>query len=246
MSTVGPCHMAFADVSLIVRLRRGFLVSLRAKLLLPLVFVIAALTVATLFVVRHFAEIQARAQIEQEVSNAILTVQAALNQRELALNKKADHLAMVAYIRNGDPSAIDDASDNNWQSNESDLFAITDAKGKILSVHSTAVGFSSAHAKEFLQRSLKAHRTSDWWIYHSRAFQIVFKPYYGEGSLLGSVAVGREFSEKDARDLADVTSTQILLQASDATVLNTVPSALGLSAVEELRRTSRRGIVSSG
>jgi len=147
--------MAFSDVPLVARLRRGFLVSLRAKLLLPLVFVIAALTVATLFVVRHFAEIQAQAQIEQEVSNAILTVQAALNQRELALNKKADHLAIVAYIRNGDPSAIDDASNNNWQSNECDLFAITDAKGKILSVHSTAVGFSSVNAKELLERSLK-------------------------------------------------------------------------------------------
>ena len=238
--------MVFTDVPLLAGLRRGFLMSLRTKLLLPLVFVIAGLTVATLFVVRHFAEIQAQAQIEQEVSNAVLTVQAALNQRELALNKRADLLAMSAYIRNGDPSAIDDASENTWQSNDCDLFAITDAKGKILSVHSTAVGFSSAHAKEFLQRSLKAHRTSDWWIYHSRAFQIVFKPYYGEGSLLGSVAVGREFSERDARDLADVTSTQILLQASDATVLNTVPSALGLSVVEELRRTSQRGIVSSG
>ena len=147
--------MAFSDVPLVARLRRGFLVSLRAKLLLPLVFVIAALTVATLFVVRHFAEIQAQAQIEQEVSNAILTVQAALNQRELALNKKADHLEIVAYIRNGDPSAIDDASNNNWQSNECDLFAITDAKGKILSVHSTAVGFSSVNAKELLERSLK-------------------------------------------------------------------------------------------
>jgi len=204
------------------------------------------LTVATLFVVRHFAEIQAQAQIEQEVSNAILTVQAALNQRELALNKKADHLAMVAYIRNGDPSAIDDASDNNWQSNECDLFAITDAKGKILSVHSTAVGFSSANAKELLERSLKAHRTSDWWIYHGRIFQIVLKPYYGAGSLLGSVVVGREFSEKDARDLADMSASQMLIHASDATVLNTVPSALSVSVIEEFRRTSGQGIVNSG
>ena len=238
--------MAFSDVPLVARLRRGFLASLRAKLLLPLVFVIAALTVATLFVVRHFAEIQAQAQIEQEVSNAILTVQAALNQRELALNKKADHLAIVAYIRNGDPSAIDDASNNNWQSNECDLFAITDAKGKILSVHSTAVGFSSVNAKELLERSLNAHRTSDWWIYHGRIFQIVLKPYYGEGSLLGSVVVGREFSEKDARDLADMSASQMLIHASDTTILNTVPSALSVSVIEEFRRTPRQRIINSG
>jgi len=238
--------MAFTHAPPVSRRPRGFQVSLRTKLLLPLVFVIAGLTIATLVVVRHFAETQAQAQIEQEVSNVILTVQAALNQRELALNKKADLLAVIAYIRNGDPSAIDDARENTWQSNDCDLFAITDAKGKILSVHSTAVGFSSANAKELLERSLKARRTSDWWIYHNRAFQIVLKPYYGEGNLLGSVIVGREFGEKDARDLADITSSQILVHASDATVLNTVPSSLSLSVIEELRHTSRRGMVSSG
>jgi sensor domain CHASE-containing protein len=95
--------------------------SLRTKLLLPLVFVIAALTGATLFVGRYSVETQAQAQIEQEASNAILTVQAALNQRELILGKKADRLAMVAYIRNGDPSAIEDISEDAWQSNDGDL-----------------------------------------------------------------------------------------------------------------------------
>jgi hypothetical protein len=75
------------------------------------VFVIAALTGATLFLVRQSVATQAQAQIEQEAGNAILTVQAALNQRELILSKKADLLAMVACIRNGDPSAIEDISE---------------------------------------------------------------------------------------------------------------------------------------
>src|SRR6476660_9204603 len=142
--------MAFTSAPQMTSLLRSFQLNLRTKLLLPLVFVIAGLTGATLFVVRHSAETQAQAQIEQEASNAILTVQAALNQRELILSKKADLLAMVAYIRNGDPSAIEDISGDAWQSNDCDLFAIADAKGKVLSAHSTAVGFSSANAKELL------------------------------------------------------------------------------------------------
>jgi hypothetical protein len=137
---------------------RSLHLSLRTKLLLPLVFVIAGLTGATLLVVRHSTETQAQAQIEQEARNAILTIQAALNQRELILSKKADLLAMVAYMRNGDSHAIDDDSDGTWQSNDCDLFAISDAKGKVLSVHSTAVGFSSANAKELIGHSLKANR----------------------------------------------------------------------------------------
>ena len=79
------------------RALRSLQLSLRTRLLLPLVFVIAGLTGATLVLVRHSVETQAQAQIEQEASNAILTVQAALNQRELILSKKADLLATVAY-----------------------------------------------------------------------------------------------------------------------------------------------------
>jgi signal transduction histidine kinase len=238
--------MAFTNAPQMSSLLRSLQLSLRTKLLLPLVFVIAGLTSATLFVVRHLAETQAQAQIEQEASNAILTVQAALNQRELILSRKADLLAMVAYIRNGDPSAIEDISEDTWQSNDCDLFAIVDAKGKVLSVHSTAVGFSGASARELLGHSLKINRSSDWWLYHGRIFQIVLKPYYGEGALLGTVVVGREFSDKDAKDLASMSSSQILVHANDATVLNTVPAAASLSTIEELRRTQRRSMVSLG
>jgi signal transduction histidine kinase len=238
--------MAFTNAPQIARLLRRLQLSLRTKLLLPLVSVIAGLTCATLLVVRHSAETQAQVQIEQEASNAILTVQAALNQRELLLSKKADLLAMVAYIRNGDPSGIDDGSEETWPSNDCDLFATADAKGKVLSVHSRVVGLSSTSAKELLGHSLKAKRSSDWWLYHGRIFQIVLKPYYGEGTLLGTVVVGSEFSDKDARDLASMSSSQILVHANDATVLNTLPAAASLSAVEELRRTQRRGMVTLG
>jgi len=238
--------MALINSPQMVRLLRSLQLSLRTRLLLPLVFVIAGLTGATLFLVRHSVETQAQAQIEQEASNAILTVQAALNQRELILSKKADLLAMVAYIRNGDPSAIEDISEDAWQSNDCDLFAIADTKGKVLSAHSTAVGFSSANAKELLGHSLKVHRSSDWWLYHGRIFQVVLKPYYGEGALLGTVIVGREFSDKDATDLSSISSSQILVHANDATVLNTLSAAARLSAIEDLRRTQRRGVVSVG
>jgi signal transduction histidine kinase len=238
--------MSSTDVSPLARFLPSLQVSLRTKLLLPLVSVIAGLTGATLLVVRHSAETQAKAQIEQEVNNAILTVQASLNQRELLLSKKGDLLATVAYIRNGDPSAIDDASEDAWQSSDCNLFAIADAKGKVLRVHSTVIGLSGTNAKELLATSLKASRSSDWWVYHGRIFQVVLKPYYGEGTLLGTVVVGREFSDKDARDLAGMSSSELLVQADDDIVLNTLSSLASLSAVRELRRTQQRGVVSLG
>src|ERR1041385_1784946 len=106
--------MISANGPRIANLLRSLQLSLRTKLLLPLVFVIAGLTGTMLVVVRHSVETQAHSQIEQQARNAILIVQAALNQRELNLSKKADLLAMIAYMRNGDPSTIDDISRDSW------------------------------------------------------------------------------------------------------------------------------------
>ena len=60
---------------------------LRTKLLLWLVLFTAALTSATLLVVRHSAQAQVQRQIEQDARNALLTIQAVQHQREMLLTR---------------------------------------------------------------------------------------------------------------------------------------------------------------
>ncbi len=95
---------------------------LRTKFLLSLVLVTAGLTCATLLVVRHSAQLEVQKHIEEDTRNAILTFQVVQHQRQLALSRKADLLATLALMRNGDATTIDDASEDPWRSDESDLF----------------------------------------------------------------------------------------------------------------------------
>ena len=79
---------------------------LRTKLLLSFVLLSAGLTCATLLVVRRSAQVQMQRQVEQDARNATLTFQVMEHQHQIALSRKADLLASLAYMRNGDATTI--------------------------------------------------------------------------------------------------------------------------------------------
>src|SRR6266436_4831617 len=164
---------------------------LRTKLLLWLVLFTAALTSATLLVVRHSAQAQVQRQIEQDARNALLTIQAVQHQREMLLTRKADLLATLAYMRNGDAKTIQDASEDPWQSGDCDLFALADRKGKIIALHTTSLRLSLANAETLLRGSFKEGSGPGWWFDDGHLFQVVLQPYYepGKSRLLGTVVV---------------------------------------------------------
>src|SRR6266852_4421199 len=78
---------------------------LRTKLLLSFVLLSAGLTCATLLVVRRSAQAQMQHQIEQDARNATLMFQVVEQQHQMALSRKADLLASLTYMRNGDTTA---------------------------------------------------------------------------------------------------------------------------------------------
>ena len=107
---------------------------LRTKLLLSFVFLTAALTCATLLVVRRNAQAQVQHQIEQDARNDTLTFQVVQHQQQMALSRKADLLASLAMMRNGDATTIKDASEDPWQSDDCNLFVLADKSGKIVAL----------------------------------------------------------------------------------------------------------------
>src|SRR3981189_155923 len=137
---------------------------LRTKLLLSFVLLSAGLTCATLLVVRRSAQVQMQHQIEQDARNATLMFQVMEHQHQTALGHKADLLASLAYMRNGDATAIEDASEDPWKSDDCNMFALADKKGSITALNSTTPIFPAAVAEEMLHRSLSQGNTSAWWI----------------------------------------------------------------------------------
>ena len=134
---------------------------LRTKLLLSFVLLSAGLTCATLLIVRQSAQAQMQHQIEQDARNATLMFQDMEHQHQMALSRKADLLALVAYMRNGDTTAIEEASDDPWKSDDCNLFALADKNGKIVSLHSTSSAFPTALAEVMLRHSLINGSTSE-------------------------------------------------------------------------------------
>src|SRR6202030_4703914 len=102
---------------------------------------------ATLMIVRRTAESRVRLEVSQQAMNAILTFQALEHQHQVALSHKADLLASLALMRNGEATALQEVAEDPWQSEECDLLALADPRGKIVALHTTAGGFSISAAQ---------------------------------------------------------------------------------------------------
>jgi signal transduction histidine kinase/ActR/RegA family two-component response regulator len=212
---------------------------LRTKLLVSLVSFTAVLTCVTLLVVRHSAQVQVQRQIEEDARNALLTIQAVQHQREMVLSRKADLLATLATLRNGDATTIQDASQDPWQSGECDLFALADRKGKIVALQTTISSLPVDAAEKLLRRSLKKDSGVGWWFLGGRLYDVVLQPYY-EGEPLksrrmGTVVVGRELDASGARDLGRITSSHLLFRYGDDIVMSTFSVVKEQELVPQLR-----------
>jgi signal transduction histidine kinase/CheY-like chemotaxis protein len=199
---------------------------LRTKLLLSFVFLTAGLTTATLLVLRHTAESQAQHQIEQESQNAVLIFRAVNRQQQMALTRKADLLAWVAFMRNGDATAIEDASGDPWQSEDCNLFALADQDAKIVALHSSGPALPLATAQQMLHLSVLRGESSGWWFVGKNLYQVVLQPFYEDPvtkrTLEGYVIVGHLIDDQSAGDLARMTSTDIGFQFGDEIIIATL------------------------
>jgi len=212
---------------------------LRTKLLLSFALLSTGLTCATLLVVRQSAREQVQHQVEQDARNATLMFQVMERQHQEALSHKADLLASLAYMRNGDVTAIKDASEDPWKSDDCNMFALADKNGKIVSLHSTNSVFPIPVAEEMLQRTLSRGRTSEWWIDGKNVYQVVLQKYFdgapGKNNHLGTVVVGRSMDTRAANELARVSSSQIVFRYGNDVVLST------LSALQEEKSPKQFG-----
>jgi signal transduction histidine kinase/ActR/RegA family two-component response regulator len=201
---------------------------LRTKFLLSLVLITAALTCATLLVVRRSAQMRVRREIQEEALNAVLTFQVVQHEHQVALSRKADLLASLAFMRNGDATTIQDISEDPWQSDYCDLFALADPAGKIVALHATIPEFPVAIAQDMLGRSLKEGDTAGWWYSGKRLYQVVLQPFYDgpplKSTLLGTVIVGRGI-DSAANDLSRVSSSQVAFRYGPDIVVSTLSAS---------------------
>lgn len=212
---------------------------LRNKLLCSFVFLTAGLTSVTLLVVRRNAQGQVERQIELDARNATLTFQAVQRQQQTALSRKADLLASLAYMRDGDATAIKDASENPWKSDDCNLFVLADKSAKIVALHSASPSFSIAVAQEMVSSSVNRGETAGWWFNGKNLFQVVLQPFYDSTSrqknLRGIVVVGRLIDERAAADLGRVAASEVVFRQGGKVAVSTLPPLKEMQFVQRMQ-----------
>ncbi|MGA9884297.1 MAG: ATP-binding protein [Candidatus Acidiferrales bacterium] len=199
---------------------------LRTKFLLSFLLVTAGLTCAALLVVRHTAEAHMQQEIESDANTAVRTFRFVERQDQIALAHKADLLAALAEMRNGDPSAIEDSSEDPWQSDDFNLFALADPNGKILALRTTDPGFPAQTAEAEL-RNMKLRRVnSGWWYGDGHLYQVALQSIYSGitpgGGSMGTVIVGHAIDAHQAADLRGISSTEVVFSYAHQIVASTL------------------------
>jgi signal transduction histidine kinase/ActR/RegA family two-component response regulator len=194
--------------------------------MLSLAVVTAGLTWATLSIVRRTAEGRVEREIQEESQNAMMTFQVLQQGHLVALLRKADLLASLVTMRNGDPGAIEDVGKDPFHSDDCDLMVFSDDRGKILALHTTIDEFPLATAQDLLGGALKERHATGWWYSGTRLYQVVLKPVYAEaptkGNLLGTVIVGRGI-DPQATELRRVSSSHVAFRYGNDIVASTLP-----------------------
>jgi signal transduction histidine kinase/ActR/RegA family two-component response regulator len=225
------------SVSDLLRRGQGDL-RLRTKLLLFFVFLTAGLICATLLVVRHYAEAQVQRQVEQEARNATLTFQVAQQQQEEELSRTADLLASLAYMRNGDATAVNEASQDPWRSDNCNLFVLANKSGKVVALQSTSPTFPITSAQEMVSSSASRGATSGWWFSGRRLYQVVLQPYYdgapSRKNLLGIVVVGRLIDQRATMDLGRLASSDIAFRHGGEIIASTLPPIKEMQLAQQI------------
>jgi signal transduction histidine kinase/FixJ family two-component response regulator len=223
---------------------------LRTKLLLSFVILTISLTTATLLVVHQNAEAHAQQQIEREAETATSTFQIIERQQEKALSHRADLLASLAFMRDGDITAVEDAGNDPWQSDECNLFLLADATGKITAMHLSGAFLPSTDAQEMLTQSVDRHETLGWWFGGKNLYQVVLQPFYedasGEKDLEGYVVIGRLVDDRAAKNLAKIITSEVVFRYGNEFGAGTLPALNEAKLAREIHASSKKQVKIDG
>ncbi|HET6199853.1 MAG TPA: ATP-binding protein [Candidatus Acidoferrales bacterium] len=199
---------------------------LRTKFLISLILITSGLTCATLLVVGRTAKEEAQRQIEEEASNTVMTFQVMQHQHEIALQHKADLLAALAMMRNGDATTIQEASEDPWQSEDCNLFLLADASGKVVALHTAGEQFPANTAESLLQKSFHSKQADGWWFSGQRLYQVVVRPVFGDTdqkhARVGTVVVGRAIDGNAVNELRRISSSEVAFRYGKTIIVSTL------------------------
>jgi signal transduction histidine kinase len=208
-------------------------IRLRTKFLLSMVAVSAALTFATLLVVRHTVEQEVRLGIQRDLENSVSAFRNFQQQREVTLERSAALLADLPNVRalmtTHDPATIQDASRDLWQLAGSDLLLLADASGKVMALQATPPEITVRDGQEFFPHVVAPDEMRHWWYVEGHLYEVFLQNiYFGPASgqhVLGYLLLGYEIDDRFTRDLSRVAASEVAFRYGDLIVRSTLKPA---------------------
>jgi signal transduction histidine kinase len=209
---------------------------MRTILLFSLLSVSCGLTVISLIIVRSNLQQQIRENLLADLGHSVATFQNLQAQRREMLEREAALLAdlpsLKALMTSNDPITIQDAGSEFWHVSGSDLFALSDTRGKIVAFYTKDSKEEQAELSKHLQQLLDSQTGQRYLYAGNRLFEVSQQSlYFGsedKGSQLGTVIIGYAIDEHVIREVR---------QASSADVVFFVDQTIASSSLDQKHNT---------
>lgn len=229
-------------------------VRLRTKFLLSMILVTAGLTSISLLLVRRTVRTQVTNDIYADLQNSVGTFQSFQREQERTLSRSADLLADLPNLRalmtTDDAATIQDGSRSLWQLAGSDLFLLSDPRGRVVALHTNGAGFSRAMAQESLDKLLGGQQ--HWWFGGQHLYEVFLKPIYfgpaSENRQLGFLVMGYEIDQRVAAQVGRIAGSKVVFSYGNEIVTTTLsPDISGqLAPIVRDARPGETGFVQLG
>jgi len=190
----------------------------------------AGLTAVSLLIVQRTVASHVRRGLSSDLANSVETFRDLQAEREADLSRLAELMAdlpsLKALMTSHHAPTIQDGSREMFHVAGGDLFALTDPAGKLMGFHVKAPGISRDQAQQLLDGRAPLGQPLQWWFAGGHLYEVVLAPIYfgpsSQNTLLGVVAVGYEMNAALAREVSQVTASQVAIVCGDTVVVSTL------------------------
>lgn len=203
---------------------------LRTQLLIATLLVTPALTGASLLILRHMVQSEVRTQVSEGINASVRAFESMQKQRDLQLSRTAAMLAELPTLKALMPTehalTIQDASTTYWRLAGSDLFALMGSDSHLKAVHMLKGEWTPAIVESHFEESLSRGEESGWWYDGGHLYRVFLRPILAEqdDQELGMLAIGYEVNDSIARELGNISRSDIALTTGNQVIASTLPA----------------------
>jgi signal transduction histidine kinase/ActR/RegA family two-component response regulator len=207
---------------------------LRTKFLLSLVVASAAITMASLWMVRGRVGAEFRERLDKSLQNSAATFKTIHQQRESYDQRTAEFISndpvLKALMSLGDPATVQPEANGIRRRSGADLLVLAAPSGKVLAMDAADTTISRQAVDPLFQRSLAGPATRDWWFIEGHLFEVFLQPIYSAISEddripRGVLALGHEIDSGLAQEAAGIAAGNAAFRYDGKIVVSTLTPA---------------------